>query len=100
MANAMSVRRETAPPIGTSGLRYRIAIVCVPAGTINPWYAMLVAISDAGLPSIVADQYRCPVTLATKHARPTETTSIVAVLAVSRTRVTRADAGANGSAAM
>src|SRR3954452_13540535 len=100
MGNAISVRREIAAPIGTSGFRYRIAIVCVPAGMINPWYAMFVAMSVAGWPSIVADQYRCPVTLATRKARPEERTSTVAVLAVSRTRVTRADAGANGSAAM
>src|SRR3954453_4102505 len=100
MVNAISVRREIAAPITINGFRYRIAIVCVPAGMINPWYAMLVAMSGAGWPSIVVDQYRCPVTLATKNARPVETTSMVAVLAVSRTRVTRADAGANGSAAM
>src|SRR3954447_13055764 len=100
MANAISIRSVIPAPIGTSGFRYRIAMVCVPAGMINPWYAMLVAMSGADWPSIVADQYRCPVTLATSNARPVETTSIVAVLAVSRTRVTRADAGANGSAAM
>src|SRR3954451_16703730 len=100
MANAISVRSVIAAPIGTSGFRYRIAIVCVPAGTTNPWYAMFVAMSGAGSPSIVADQYRCPVTLATRNARPVETTSIVAVFAVSRTRVTGGGAGATGSAAM
>ena len=56
IAKPINVSIEIAAPIGISGLRYRITIVCVRLGTTNPWYAMFVAISGAGSPSIVADQ--------------------------------------------
>ena len=56
---------------------------------------MFVTIGSTGLPSIVTFQYLCGVTLMTRNAFPSLSTSIVAVFAVSRHACTMPGAGTN-----